>query len=163
MAEQEVKSPLIFRPDRSLRIVVCVFAALCVWGALYQTARFHFAAAIVLAIPCILAMTVVRRRIEVRDDALVSVGLIKTREIPWSGVRRIDQTRRSFVFVTDKGSVSAGWIAAAQRDLLFRKVLEKAKLTISPEKARWGILAQYVPRAQPIRFTAPADRRTERN
>jgi hypothetical protein len=161
MAEQEAKSPLVFRPDKTLRIVVCVFAALCVWGAIYQAVLLHVAAAIVLALPCILAATLLKRRIEVRDDAFVSVGLLKTREIPWAGVRRIDQTRRSFVFVTDKGSVSAGWIAAGQRDLLFRKVLEKAKLTISPEKTRWGILAQYVPRAQPIRFTVPADRSTK--
>jgi hypothetical protein len=149
---------LVFRPAPAVRMLAAAFGVLCALAALYELWLFtqdgarHLLGAGVLVLPGLFALALLRRRIEVHPDALRSVTLLGPRVARWTGVRRLDQTRRSFVVLTEAGAVSAGWIDPARRDLLFRKILERAKLTISHEPARWGITAQFVPRAQPIQL-----------
>ena len=77
----------------------------------------------------------------------------------WDKIVRLEETRKSFVIITSKGNISAGWIDPSRRDLLMRKVLELAKLTYVAEPPRWGIKAVYVTRLKPIKveFAPKAD------
>lgn len=76
--------------------------------------------------------------------------LVGDRTVEWSDVRRVDQTRASFVIETARGPVSAGWLGNEDRTLLLKVVLERAKLARSTGELRYGLVAQFVPRAQPI-------------
>jgi hypothetical protein len=165
MTPPQPSSLLVFRPPLPLRLVLLSFALLSGVSAALLLVRMighgdagRLPGFFVLLLPCALAAAAWRQRIEVREEGLRSTTLLRRREIPWRQVRRIDQTRRSFVFVTEQGNLSASWIAPADRDLLFRKVLERAKLTFKAGENRWGIKAQYVPREQPVQFIKPPKR-----
>jgi hypothetical protein len=154
---EPVPLPIEFRPAIGLRTVavlaglVGAVAALAnVWTLLSGGGVLRAVAAVVTAAPAILAAGLLRRRIVVDKEELHVSGLVKTMRIPWSEVIAIEQTRRSFVIITEEGDVSAGWIDPSGRDLLFRKVLELGKLALDPEKPRWGIVARFVRREPPV-------------
>ena len=96
-----------------------------------------------------LAAGLIRRKIVVDTDALTVTSLFRMRRVEWPSVLAIEQTRRSFVIITEQFDISAGWIAADRRDLLFRKVLELARLALDGKEPRWGITARFVRTAAP--------------
>ena len=112
-------------------------------------------AILVMSFPAIFAIAFNSRCILLTEEGIEDKRFMKKRIIPWEGVLKIDQTRKSFVIVTTVGEISAGWISPDRRDLLFRKVLEKGRLVMSPSPTKWGIKASYVPRAMPIHFERP--------
>ena|SRR5579872_538076 len=149
--------PAEFRPAFGLRLLGVGMGAIGAWAAVWQVVigvsrgePARLVAALVAALPCLLAAVVLRRKIVVQEEALVSASLLGARRISWESVRRIDQTRASFVVVTHAGAVSAGLIAARDRERLMRLILERARLTASQSPLRWGLVMQFVPRAQPI-------------
>lgn len=149
--------PAEFRPAPALRVVAALVAALSLWAAVWALVRGIatgqprlLIGAAVLALPCLVAATVLRRRVVVTPDALVSTGLLRTRRVAWSSIRHVDQTRHSFTAFAPGGVVSAGLIAADQRERLLRLVLEHGKLMAGGGPLRWGLRARYVPRAQPV-------------
>jgi len=164
---------MIFRPPRTLRALFAVLGIVCAWAALWQAGLFaaqrepkRLAAALVVSLPCWLAMALLRKAVVVREDGLRSTTLLGTRLIPWEAIYRLDQTRHSFVVETQQGPVSAGWLARPERERLRRLILQKARLTLSREKWRWGLVARYVPRAQSIslgEFQRPGNRRDAEN
>jgi len=114
-----------------------------------------------LLLPSFVGAAIIGRRIEVMQDAIRTVSAIGSRTVDWSGVKGIEQGRTSFVIETSSGPISAGWIAPKDREQLLRLVIERAKLTrIDP--SRYGLMAQYVPRAQDIGFVPHAKRRENR-
>jgi hypothetical protein len=154
---QATALPVEFRSAAGWRYIALGFAVLSGAAALWELAGgvFHgngreVEAAGVTLLPALVAAVVLRRRVVVAADALVSVSLLRTRRIPWGSVRRLDQTRVSFLLYTDLGPVSAGLIAADARERLLRLVLQQAKLTAEGGQLRWGLVARYVPREQPI-------------
>lgn len=150
---------MTFRPPRLLRLLFAAFGGLCAWAAVWQVWLFaatgearRLLAALIVGLPCGLAAAVWRKAVVVEEEGLRSTTLCATRVVPWTAVYRLDQTRRSFVVETQAGPVSAGWLAQAERDRLLRLILQKARLTASRERLPWGLVARYVPRAQPIAF-----------
>ena len=148
--------PIVFRPAGSLRVVAALAGLICAFAAAANLVSvfsgggaIRLAAAIVTFAPAILAAALLRRKVVVGLDALTTYGLLRNRTIPWSEVIAIEQNRRSFVIITEQGDISAGWIDSNRRDLLFRKVLELARLALDPEKPRWGITGRFVRRAEP--------------
>jgi hypothetical protein len=155
--------PQEFRPSGGLRAVSAFFGLVCAAGAAGSLLLFlqnggstRLAAFAVLAGPALLAAGLARRKMVVRVEGLVVRGILRTRDIPWDEVLAVEQTRRSFVIITEKGDVSGGWITPDRRDLLFRKVLELARLALEPREQRWGIIARFVRSGPPSRIT-PAE------
>jgi hypothetical protein len=153
---QPAALPLVFRPAAALRVVCALTGALCLLAAVGNLVSFfqsgivlRLVAALVLTAPGVLATGLIRRRIVVDTDTLAVTGLLRTLSVEWPAVLAIEQTRRSFVIITEQFDISAGWIAADRRDLLFRKVLEQAKLSLDAKEPRWGITARFVRRADP--------------
>ena len=143
--------PLTFRPSRwfigvgfAIGTVCAAAAAYSMWQYALTGASIRIGAAGLLGAPCILAVLLSRRNIIVDAVGLHVESILRTRTIAWKQVLAVEQTRRSFVIITEQGDVSAGWIAADRRDLLFRKVLELARLTLEPREQRWGIAARYL-------------------
>lgn len=116
----------------------------------------------VFTAPVFLAWAVLRRQLVVRSEGLAVQGLLRRKLIAWAKVLAVEQTRRSFVIITTEGDVSAGWIDGAQRDLLFRKVLELAKLSLEPKEPRWGIVARFTRSQTPERISAEQILRSRR-
>ena len=146
------------RPVRSLVVATQVSGVLGLAGliaAIVARKPLNLVAVVVLLLPAIVAWLVTRRAIHLTDEGMENVTLFGKRLIIWADFQRIDQSRKSFVFVTNRGVISAGWIDPARRDLLFRKTLEKAKLVFRPGQPRWGLRAQYVRRDQPITLQMP--------
>ncbi len=145
--------PLVFRPVAGLRIAGPFLGLASVGAVVGNVLSFirdggaaRICAAVVLLVPCAIGMALWRRRITLETTAMYVNGIVRTRRITWSEVLAVEQTRRSFIIITEQGDVSAGWIAAERRDLLFRKVLELAKLALDPTEQRWGIKARFVRR-----------------
>jgi hypothetical protein len=142
--------PLTFRASPSLRFIsgliglVCGTVTLAVLFSTTTALTRRLAAAAVLAAPAVLAAAVVRRRIVVEAEGLAADGLFRSVRVGWREVLAIEQTRRSFVIITERGDISAGWIDGDCRDLLFRKVLELARLTLDPSEPRWGVVARFL-------------------
>jgi hypothetical protein len=160
---EAVPLPILFRPSPLLRGIAAAAGLICVVTAGANLYAFtlgggfvRLIALLVTAAPAVLAAGLMRRKIVVDRDLLITSGLLRTRSIPWPEVMAIEQTRRSFVIITEQGDVSAGWIDASRRDLLFRKVLELAHLALDPHEPRWGITGRFVRRASPG-FISPAD------
>lgn len=148
---------LTFRPARFLRILLGLIGAICLSLVLIRLLEctllrktLNLIGLLALSIPCWYAAAVHRKRIVVREDGLHSTTLLGSRFIPWESVRYLDQKRASFVLETDCGSVSAGWLAPSDRERLMRLILQYARLSTSTQKAPWGVMARYVPRAQTI-------------
>ena len=143
--------PIDFRPHpglRGLAVGVGLLCAAAAVGSLLQyrehgeTARL--VGAFLFLLPILLAAFVLRRRIRLEAAGVQVTGALRRQVIAWEDVLAIEQTRRSFIIVTSAGDISAGWIAPSSRDLLFRKVLELARLTLEPKQQRWGVIARYV-------------------
>ena len=152
--------PLTFRPSLWLRAVAGTSGLLCglaAFGSTYlflrQGVPLRLAAAGVLGAPFLLAWGILRRRLIVGLDGLEVRGPLQSKTIPWLDVLAVEQTRRSFVIITAKGDISAGWIGSSQRDLLFRKVLELSKLSLEPKQPRWGVVARFIRAHVPARIS----------
>jgi hypothetical protein len=159
-----------FRPAAVLRGICLAFGLLSglAAGGLIVSALMHgewrrIAPALVVAVPCLLAVIVLRRRIILTKDGLRSVALLHDFSVPWGSVKRLDRTRTSFLVATDLGLISAGLIAAEDRERLLRLILEKARLSASSEPLRFGLIARYVPRRQDLRLAefTPHNRRNK--
>lgn len=154
-----VKDRHVYRPPIILRLLLGALGGIGGVGAVWQVILWarqgpalHLAAAAVVSLPFWLALNAGRVRVEVTEEGLRWRSLTGERAVPWTGVRRLDQTRRSFVAVTEAGLVSAGWLARGERDRLMRQILQRAKLMARAGKLRWRLVAQYAPRAQRIDF-----------
>jgi hypothetical protein len=147
-----------FRPPLALRLLLGCYGVLCIVAvcghvvvAVAQKEPIRLTAVLILLACSVLAVALLRQKIEVSDEGLRAVSAFGARFIPWSAVRRLDQMRHTFVVFSEAGTVSAGWLFRREREQLLRLILQHAKLTASPEKLRWGLVARYVPRAQNIR------------
>jgi hypothetical protein len=155
--------PIVFRPDPGLRWISAAAGLLCVAAAIGSFALYvrtgdlvRVVGGIVLGLPALLALGIARRKFVLGTEGLTVTGLVRSRHVGWPEVLAIEQTRRSFIIVTERGDISASWIAAASRDLLFRKVLELARLVLEPKEQRWGIRARFI-RSQPSNLIRGAD------
>ncbi len=151
--------PVVYRPPVTVRALLTFFGIVCAGASAWQIQAFfaggeakRLLGALLIGLPCLLAAAAMRRCVVVQEDGIRSINLFGSRSVPWQSVRRLDQTRTSFVIETDKGPISAGWLPRSQRDRLLRQVLEKAKLMARPGKLRWGLIASYIPRTQTITF-----------
>ena len=147
-----------FRPSRPLILVgqaagILAFVGLIVGVASGRSVSLQ--AAIVLLLPTVVALALSRRSIHLTEAGMNSNSLFGYKFVPWNDFVRIDQSRNSYVFITNKGVISAGWIDPKDRERLFRKTLEKAKLIYRPAEPRWGLKAQFVRREQPISLQLP--------
>lgn len=156
--------PAVYRPPLIVRALLTFFGIVCAGASAWQLQAFlqtgearRLAGALLIALPCLIAVAANRRCVIVQEDGIRSVNLFGSRFVSWQSVRRLDQTRSSFVIETERGPISAGWLPRSQRDRLLRQVLEKAKLMARPGKLRWGLTASYIPRTRTITFlkTAP--------
>src|SRR5437588_6658412 len=127
-----------FRPPLALRVTLAFFGAFSCFAAvaaLYsgiaQRSGRLFGAAGILCIPGVLALASARRRVEAGPDGLRSQSALGHRIVSWEDVGRIDRTRNSFTIETAQGPVSAGWLAAADRERLLQLTIERAKLALS--------------------------------
>jgi hypothetical protein len=161
---------IVFRPSKALRAVLGIFGVFCCAIAVngwmsgrYSSVSSMAALTLLLLLPSLVGAAVVGRRVEANTDGLRSVSIFGALFVAWSGVNRIDQGRGSFVIETASGPVSAGWIAPGEREQLMRLVIERAKLTRVIEPSRYGLVAQYVPRAQDIGFVPHAKRREQKS
>lgn len=166
----QTEQPVEFRPAAVLRGICLAFGLLSglAAGGLIIEAMMHgewkrIAPSLIIALPCLLAVIVLRRRIVVTEEGLRSVALLHDFAVPWGSIRRLDRTRTSFLVATDLGFISAGLIAAEDRDRLLRSILEKARLTTSSEPLPFGLTARYVPRRQDLRLAefVPHNRRNK--
>jgi hypothetical protein len=164
----EENQPLVFRAPLSLRWILGVAGAGCAIVAGAQIVAFltsgdvrHLGAAVALLLPGVLVFMVSRRRVIVAAEELRSRTLFHERVIPWSAIRRLDKTRGAFIVETSHGPVSAGWLAAHEREQLMRLIIEHAKLVAAMSEPRFGILASYLPRAKDIGFVPLARRREQ--
>lgn len=151
-----VPLPITFRPAMALRVISAIIGILCVITAVANLVdatvlnwSVRLPAAGLLFLPYLMALWIVRRKVVLSADGITVSGVFRRRHIPWSDVLAVEQTRKSFVIITAEGDVSAGWIAAETRDLLFRKVLELAKLALEPKEQRWGITARFIRSPEP--------------
>jgi hypothetical protein len=149
--------PAVYRPPLVVRVLLTFFGIVCAGAAAWQLQAFllsgewrRLAGALLVALPCLTAVAINRRCVIVQEEGVRSVNLLGSRFASWQSVRRLDQTRSSFVIETESGPISAGWLARAHRDRLLRQVLERAQLIARPGKLRWGLTASYIPRAQII-------------
>lgn len=157
--------PAVYRPPLVVRALLTFCGIVCAGASAWQLQAFlqtgvarRLAGALLIALPCVTAVAANRRCVIVQEDGIRSVNLFGSRFVSWKSVRRLDQTRSSFVIETDRGPISAGWLSHSERDRLLRQVLEKAKLMARPGKLRWGLTASYIPRTQTITF-----RKTDRD
>ncbi len=151
--------PITFRPSAAMRSISCGIGILSliatskqVMVTIQSVTNAHLLAIVVMAFPAIFATILNTRYIRLTEDCIEDQRFMSRRNVEWREVLKLDQTRKSFVIVTTKGEISAGWISPERRDLLFRKILEKAKLVMSPSPTKWGVRAAFVPRAVPIRL-----------
>jgi hypothetical protein len=155
-----------FRTPLALRIITALFGLVCGSAAFWQAILFvtgqgglRAVAALLLLFPAVLALVIWRRSLTVTDEALVVRLLLGVYRIPWGSVRYLDRTRSSFVVATDLGHVSAGWLDPTGRQRLLQLIIQKARLTPSQERLRWGLEARYVPRTESITFQSHVNRR----
>ena len=149
---------LWFRPSRMVVVTAIMSGLIGILGfvAILTSGRVNNSPALLILVsPIIIALLVAKRNIHLTDEGLETTSLFKRRMIAWTDFVRIDQTRKSYVFVTNRGTISAGWIDPKQRERLFRKTLERAKLIFRPVEPRWGLKAQYIRREQPITVHLP--------
>src|SRR5690348_1059058 len=103
--------PLTFRTGFPLRVTGATIGMLCGLAAVSSLASSRGAifarltAALLLALPCLLAAGLWRRKIVLTGEGLASTGMARTRSIPWPEVLAIEQTRRSFVIITAGGDI----------------------------------------------------------
>lgn len=157
---------LEFRPPAIMRIcAVPVGAASLVascyqlWLALIHGEPARLPVVLMLQLPAALALTALRRRIRMDESGIIAQSLFSTRRIPYAGVRRVDEARAAVVIESTVGPITSTWLAFGERANLLRAVVERAKLTRSPNEPPFGIRARYVPRAQNISFTPHHARR----
>ena len=160
---------IVFRPSLLLRILFGVCGVLSFGAALYS---LYFVESsnpvailvrrLLLLLPLFASVHVNLQQISVTGEGIESRRWFGKRVVKWGNVKRIDQGRGSFVIETAAGPISAGWISPAEREELLRLVVERAKLTRVMEPSRFGLVAQYVPRAQDIGFVPHAKRREMR-
>jgi hypothetical protein len=157
----------VFRPAAELRGFFSVCSLLCLGGIIYGWFhKGHRDLVISLLRPAILWTPIAiseylrHKKITVSNEGIISTNWLGSRSAQWAGVKRVDQGRRSFVIETTSGPISAGWTAPKERETLLRLVIERAKLT-RVDPSRYGLIAQYVPRAQDIGFMPHAKRREQ--
>jgi hypothetical protein len=155
-----------FRPPQTLRLLTALFGLVCGWAAIWQAVLFvtgqggiRAVAALLLFLPALLTAAIWRRTLTVSEGTLTVRSLFGVRRIPWGSVRYVDRTRSSFVIATDLGHISAGWLEPAGRQRLLQLIIQRARLTPSQERLRWGLLARYVPRTETITFQSHVNRR----
>jgi hypothetical protein len=138
--------PITFRPPIALRLVVGVFSALSLVGAVAlivggKSGSLFLALLLQIGLTLV-GVVILRRYVRVNEETLEVSTLFGSKAIPWEDVLALEQTRRAFVVVTTQGNVSAGLLV--NRERLQRLIMQYARLRHDPQPTRWGIVARYV-------------------
>ncbi|MEP6756161.1 MAG: hypothetical protein ABJA67_11725, partial [Chthonomonadales bacterium] len=94
---------LWFRPIRALVVATQVSGVLGSAGlvaAVVARKPLNMMAVVVLLLPALVAWMVTRKAIHLTDEGMETVTLFGKRLIIWADFQRIDQSRKSFVFIT---------------------------------------------------------------